>query len=96
MFCYFLLLINSGLFVYVNGVFVVVFNRCYLKERIEDDKVCIENNWNSVLLKDFVCVVYLDFFEDLKLNIEMLFFFLFWFKVFDVKLNYEFFVCFFY
>lgn len=49
-FCYFLFLIYSGLFVYVNGVFVVVLNRWNLKEIIEDDKVSIGVEWNNVLL----------------------------------------------
>lgn len=49
-FCYLLFLIYSGLFVYINGVFVVVINRCYLQEKFEDDKLCYRVKWNEVFM----------------------------------------------
>lgn len=49
-FCYFFLLIQSGLVVYINGLFVVIFNRCYLFEKFEDDKFCYGVEWNDVFM----------------------------------------------
>lgn len=86
-FCYLLLLIYSGFFVYINGVFVVIFNRWCLYEKLEDDKKCIEVKWNSILMEDFVLCVYISFFEDVKLFVlddDFYVFYLLWLKVFEV------------
>lgn len=100
LFCYLLFLIDSGLLVYVNGVFVVVFNRCFLKEKMEDYKDCIGVEWNDIFLKDLVCVVYFEFVIYFKLVVNefgsgYLFYFL-WLRDCKVLIVLKFFLCFFY
>ena len=65
-FCYLPLPIHTGLPIHVNGAFAVASNRRSLKDKTEDDKVCIGVDWNNVLLKDAVCAAYLDLVEDVK------------------------------
>ena len=65
-FCYLPLPIHTGLPLHVNGAFAVASNRRRLKDKTEDDKVCIGADWNNVLLKDSVCAAYLDLINDVK------------------------------
>ena len=65
LFCYLPLPIYSGLPVHVNGAFAVASNRRCLKEKTEDDKACVEVEWNNILLKDSACAAYLDLLQDI-------------------------------
>ena len=65
-FCYLPLPIHTGLALHVNGAFAVSSNRRSLKDKTEDDKACIGDYWNNVLLKDSVCAAYLYLINDVK------------------------------
>ena len=70
LFCYLPLPIHSGLPVHINGAFAVASNRRSLKEKTEDDKACVEVEWNNILLEDSVCAAYLDLLQDVGLSTQ--------------------------
>ena len=84
-FCYLPLPIHSGLPIHINAAFAVHSNRRHLKQKTEDDKVCIGVEWNNVLLEDSVCAAYLDLLEDVKLAPETYPFHLLWPRACDVR-----------